>query len=273
VAGDCVVDCSVGEVVVAEEVGGQPELACLSMHVVVAGVQQQHQGGERARMDDTAREPILAVAFASTAAASSVELFTWNDAQSSSSSSSSSTPSLPPSFSQLHQRPVTHHIHSFPNECSMLAAVRNQSPQPLSIQPPRNLTSSPQALRHFLSCDPHVIITYVTPSFLPTTPPSSLQLCDIPLQGWTAQPLRTWCCAGRSWECRAGAAWAGAAARTASSGRGVLRLWRWRCAVRACALWLERHTECRCWGGCRWRWGWKRGVCRHLILQPMFSYF
>jgi hypothetical protein len=182
--GDYVIDCRIEGVGVAEEVGVQPELGCLSMHVVVAGSQQQHQVGERARMEEAAREVILAVAFGNTspAAAASVVLFTWGNMPSSSSSSSpsSSTYSLPPSFSHLHQRSITHHVNSFPNESSMLAAVRLRHPPFLILvhshklfsfsiaqiptgrhEPPRNLTSSSnQALRHLLSCDPHVIITY-----------------------------------------------------------------------------------------------------------------
>ena len=119
--GECVMDCSHEGVEVAQAVVCQPELGCVSMHVVGAGVQQQHpQGGERARIDETAREPILAIAIASThpAAAVSVALFTWGNAQ-----SSPPALSLPPSFAHLRNRSITHHIHTFPTEAAMLSAV------------------------------------------------------------------------------------------------------------------------------------------------------
>jgi hypothetical protein len=139
--GECVMDCSAEGVEVAQAVVCQPELGCVSMHVVGAGAQQQHpQGGERARIDETAREPILAIAIASThsaAAAASVALFTWGSPQ-----SSSPAHSLPPSFAHLRNRSITHHVHTFPNEAAMLSAVCLQQPKPLLFQTQLNRTSS-----------------------------------------------------------------------------------------------------------------------------------
>jgi hypothetical protein len=103
--------------------------------------QQQHQlqSGERALMEDAAREPILAVAIADTrasaSAAASAVLFTCGSAQSSPSPSPSpGASSLPPAFSHLHHRPVMHRVASFPDESSMLAAVRSPHPHPSSLK-------------------------------------------------------------------------------------------------------------------------------------------
>ena len=89
-------------------------------------------------------------------------------------------------------------------------------------------------------------------------------------------------CGARSWQLRGGRAWAEGAGRTAalgcSAGTVLKRMgpwgwrcvgsWGWRCEGSCGAMRPGCNVARRCWGGCRWRSGLKRGVRLPASLQP-----
>ena len=115
----------------------------------------------------------------------------------------------------------------------------SQHPKPLL-----NATQShflQQALRHFLSCDPHVIITYAaTISVISCVQMTcqgfvlpSVSFCNI-WSGWMVQRWRISSYVVKNWEWKGGGALGGGGVRTAalhcsrSTGKAVETFWKWR---------------------------------------------